>query len=54
MASERRDSALTFEEFTEQLAADLDRNAEAIRSEAAAFEVAPPWEAEIEPRSDTE
>ena len=54
MASERRETALTLEEFTEQLAADLDRDAEAIRSDVAEFEIAPPWEAEVETVDDPE
>lgn len=55
MASERREeAAMTVEEFTDQLADDLDEDAEALRTAAAEVEIAPPWEAEIEPRGDTE
>lgn len=49
MASEQqRPRALSVEEFTEELAADLDEDADEIRAAAEDVEIDPPWEGEIE------
>lgn len=48
MASDQQSRALTVEEFTEELADDLDEDADDVRAAAEDVEIAPPWEGEIE------
>lgn len=39
---------LSIEEFTERLADLLDQDPDQLKADAEAFEIEPPWEAEVE------